>query len=548
MEHTRRSILLCLIVLTAAAAVYQSAINPDKFGFYHDDGIYLTTAKALATNNEYRILSLPGQPRETKYPILFPLALSALWRLYPDFPANIAPFAAFSALCMLAFLAISTAYFVKQNLVSKTGALLILVFAAFNWRTTVLATSILSEGLYAAISISALWLTESLDKKQTACRSFALGILLPLAVLTRVSGLALLTAIIFCAFYRKRFRRVWIPALLGISAAAGWFWWCSMHTTSLISPYEAYYTSYFRDWTTMLGAGASGFAQSWFGAFGLTVGKNVFGLLVNMPMLCLGVGTHWYSGLGNIELFFATILGLVVWILLIGGFFRTLPLANGYLHAYFLTYICLHIIWPYGLYDRFLIPLLPIILLFIIAQITHMWHMLKQEMHARIVFARPALFVFAFVALPSMALLAVYGSARGLYEQMITSKKQYALKARQDKELAGWIRLHSNKSDIIACYRDPIYYLYSDRRAIRLPAPLQTESFERTADQLFRFVDETKIKYLVQTSSDYELEANADQKRGLLEALLKFYPRWFIPVFSAQSGTGMIYEIQKSLR
>ena len=38
-----------------------------------------TTARSLAEGHGYRIISLPGSPPQTKYPILFPHLLSLPW-------------------------------------------------------------------------------------------------------------------------------------------------------------------------------------------------------------------------------------------------------------------------------------------------------------------------------------------------------------------------------------------------------------------------------------------------------------------------------------
>ena len=55
--------------------VYVFAWLAPSVGLYHDDGIYLVTAKALAEGQGYRIISLPTVIPQSKYPFLFPLAL-----------------------------------------------------------------------------------------------------------------------------------------------------------------------------------------------------------------------------------------------------------------------------------------------------------------------------------------------------------------------------------------------------------------------------------------------------------------------------------------
>src|SRR5438128_7525740 len=83
----------------ALAAVYLIALRTPAAGIFHDDGVYLVTAKALATGQGYRIASLPGEIFQTKYPPLFPLLLAAAWKLYPRFPDNVAVLKCAPLLC-----------------------------------------------------------------------------------------------------------------------------------------------------------------------------------------------------------------------------------------------------------------------------------------------------------------------------------------------------------------------------------------------------------------------------------------------------------------
>src|SRR5262249_60220296 len=94
----------------AAAVMYLTIVNADRFGGFHDDGIYVTTAKALASGNGYRIISLPGEPAETKYPPLYPFLLSLVWRAKPNFPQNLWPMICLSVAPTLGFRAIGSKY------------------------------------------------------------------------------------------------------------------------------------------------------------------------------------------------------------------------------------------------------------------------------------------------------------------------------------------------------------------------------------------------------------------------------------------------------
>src|SRR6185437_4105263 len=79
---------------TVAAAVillciYAAVWATPAAGLVHDDGIYIATAKAMASGDGYVMPNLPGSPLQTKFPPLFSFLLSVLWRLNPNFPDNV---------------------------------------------------------------------------------------------------------------------------------------------------------------------------------------------------------------------------------------------------------------------------------------------------------------------------------------------------------------------------------------------------------------------------------------------------------------------------
>jgi hypothetical protein len=76
-----------LLALALSALAFFSA--PNIIGLFHDDGIYAVVAKAISEGKGYRIISLPGDPYQTKYPFLYSYLLSWAWSLNPEFPDNI---------------------------------------------------------------------------------------------------------------------------------------------------------------------------------------------------------------------------------------------------------------------------------------------------------------------------------------------------------------------------------------------------------------------------------------------------------------------------
>ncbi len=71
-------LLTLLVLLTGGYQMVQGVC-----GVYHDDGIYVSTAQALAEGQGYRLINLPGSPAQSKFPILYPALLAVVWRLWP---------------------------------------------------------------------------------------------------------------------------------------------------------------------------------------------------------------------------------------------------------------------------------------------------------------------------------------------------------------------------------------------------------------------------------------------------------------------------------
>ena len=78
----QRSVFLGLAAgVVAFLAVAKLCWSPDWFGQFHDDSIYLSSAKALAAGQGYIMPSVPGEPAQTKYPLLYPWLLSLIWSI-----------------------------------------------------------------------------------------------------------------------------------------------------------------------------------------------------------------------------------------------------------------------------------------------------------------------------------------------------------------------------------------------------------------------------------------------------------------------------------
>jgi hypothetical protein len=207
---------------------------PAIVGTYVDDGVYLCTAKSLAEGHGYRHVELPGEPHQTKYPVLYPLVLALVWRLFPQFPQNVhavqvVNIAFWTLGLWLAYRLMRREWRMPAYLAGP-GVILALV----NPGAISLLRTAMSEPLYLLLSMAALLWANS-DSAAPAVitpghRSVGRILLAALAAagayLTRSIGLAVIMAGVAGALLRRR----WMAALgtLGVAALAigGWQLWC----------------------------------------------------------------------------------------------------------------------------------------------------------------------------------------------------------------------------------------------------------------------------------------------------------------------------------
>ncbi len=195
--------------------------SPDNFGAFHDDSIYLSSARALAEGRGAVLPSVPGDPAQTKYPPLYPWMLSLIWRVWPVFPDNlIAGFWA-SALAGCVFLA-GCFFLFRQLGLADPACLGLTAVCAAHPLTLVLSTSLLSDMPFMALGIWACvgaWAVLAKDDETSgnSGRWWFVVAAIGLAVATRSVGIGVAFGIGAFALLRGRTWRG--PAAAGCGLA-----------------------------------------------------------------------------------------------------------------------------------------------------------------------------------------------------------------------------------------------------------------------------------------------------------------------------------------
>jgi hypothetical protein len=200
------------------------AWRTDAVGLFHDDGIYLITARALAEGRGYVIDSLPAAIPQTKYPVLFPALLAALWKLDGAFPGNLALLKALPLLCGIMWLGL-TWWLLRRWEVRGEIALGSVVLTGACGFVVFLSTSLLSETLFAlcaaiAVGCFAEYERSSGGKWLAGAAAAALA-----AYHTRSIGVALLAAGLLMLLIRRRWKHAAVYAVGVLAGILPWMIW-----------------------------------------------------------------------------------------------------------------------------------------------------------------------------------------------------------------------------------------------------------------------------------------------------------------------------------
>ena len=533
--------MVIVVVLAVAFLMQLPLITPSRLGETYDDTFYVTAGKSLATGEGYRNINLPEATAQILVPPFYPLLLSLIWRVYPRFPDNLTWMMLLSVLAMLGFLWLTWRYLVKEQYETHWQAAAVVTLAALNWRMMSLATSIISDVVFAFLTVAALHLAERYEKERGAWITVASGGAAGLVVLTRTSGLVLLAAVAFYYILRRKWRKALLPIGVGVVFVAGWLGWCYLNTTG--GEGVAHYASYLRGINVTLGKLQALNQTSTLAAQLKIIETNAVGLiLVWAPLQSLGLRS-------NIPAFLLIPIILLFLVLAVAGFIRGARKRIRLLHVYFLFYLALHVVVPSHSYERYLIPIVPFFLYFVIGELSTLFSTLKGELiTSASVFTKAvsAVVVLAIVAVVSPAL---YSNARGIY-LTLTAKRQ-TVAASEDAHTVDWIKRNTDPSDVLVCFSDMKYYLLTGRKAVRsVPVPILDitvyQNFEPDprdlVDVFLGIVGENRGRYFVNDPTDFKVQAPAYGKS--VEEYVEQHPAEFVPVFQSPEGRIKVYRIE----
>ncbi len=409
-------------------AAYAIGWRAPAVGTFHDDGVYLVTAKALAEGKGYRIISLPEAIPQTKYPVLFPLVLAALWKLDPEFPGNLWWLKLAPLFAAAAWLWVSYRLLRQEGVGVAPATGIVLLAAASPW-VVYLSTALLAETLFAFLATAAVMLVRRIEQGSAGRWCWlAAAVLAAGAFHTRTAGIAIVIAAPV-VLWLKQYRRESVGfAVCAVILCAPWVLWSAAQQLPQTDPY--YTKANYLGWNIVLNF-------TWPQKAFILFQNSVIVLL--SPMKLAGLPATGPLALP------AGIAGALALI----GLLRTGRTA---ITGFVLCYLALVCCWAWHP-GRLLVPLLPLLL-------WGGWRILERL---------PARSRIAAATITAATVLGSLGAA-----SIRTHRLGDPLPALDDGDswagqvqLFQWTKQHTPKEAILAGNLDPLYFLMTGRKAVR---------------------------------------------------------------------------------
>lgn len=534
------SALLSALFLQKSIEIYVSFA-----GMYHDDAIYLTTAKALASGEGFRILSLPGQPFQTKYPVGFPLLLAPAWWVSHELKSVTMVLSVVLAVIALSTYALAVAYLIETRKITHGMGWVIFSACCLNTMFHDFAPMVMSDFPAAFFSVVVLCVTEVLARRAIGLKqSIMLGVLMAVPIYMRVQGLATALACLGYLFLKGKAKAVKVAGALTFVLLLPQLFW-QLCLQKAIPEHLGYYGSYGQLYRT-----APDFtklpviASEHFNMIGFAQLEICFPFFRTIPYDKLDVVSYIlymaFSGVIGFLMLFAAVREVAIRRTLIGFF------------LWFTGTIL--VFWPARTEWRHVLPFLPFT--YYIAFLTFRFIARKCKPHD------PLLrLVYTKICAAAAVLFSTYLVGGALWES-VTSTAFYGKGLAQasglnsvselDAELASaydWLRRSTPASAVIICNNDPLTYLKTGRKAV-FPSRLEAWRFSEKKlideDSLLQMIREANADYVMVEPMYRSIGVGTEQSVASAKAVFEKHPGLLRFVFASPHGLVNIFEIDRT--
>ncbi len=525
--------------------VYLAQLHPTNwFGRYNDNASYFSSAKSLAEGRGYVVPSLPGTPRQTKYPVLYPLLLASAWKIDAAFPSNL-PFAiGLTAFFSCWFLVASFELLRKLKGVGDWPALVIVALTAFEPHYVLFSGSILSDLPFMALAITAAIVADrALRRDAPPALAGLAGMLAGLSFMMRSIAEAVIAGIFLAAIFRRCFRQA-VALCLGTAPFVVLSLWFSRPQTPTDPRLAAINLP---GWRQTLA-----YDTSYLNMWRISVPNfHVFCLLLrnNLQAAFLGPGSYLVAPTLSIGIGLAVNgIGAVIGFLTIAGILRQARSQEWKpFHFIFVCYVAVVLVWNYPLMDRFLLLLLPFFLMGIGVETRYLIRVATATLRPGSPATERMIAVLLVSVMAGFAGIAARNLVDGFRPQLRSLAVQHAELVKQRTPVYEWIRGQTTPESVIVAPEDTLLYLYADRQSV-VPIALSTEwvyTGDRTSlERDLRHITDTAVAtgacyWLVSPNDSDKLDFPTSEASDRIAELTSGLPE----VSSSADRTVRLYDI-----
>ena len=462
----------CLIASVAllAMACQGDFTSPPRY----DGAGYAVLAQSLAEGTGYRSIDQPDRPRHAHFPPGYPALLALTWRVTGP-SARVAH--GVSAICTLGATLAAWSWF--RRMYSRKVAFLLGLSLAVNWVWARTGTGIQSEPLYELLGQVTILVALRTASTGGPIRMLLLGGLMAACLLTRHIAIGLIAAVLLDLCLRRRWWTALAVAVVTLALIAPWLVWLSLAVDQQKS--QAH----------LLLEGSPGLLVR-------AVSQGIFYLQripdqITGPLVEVATVIRPGTGMAGVANFWALSASAVVIVGLILAVSRPMLRLAGLISLLTLELL---LAWPYTEAGRFLIPLIPCLLVGAVEGLTRLVQRsaraLRWDIPRRRVSFAAALLILA-VSLPYSCYSVLSGRARG---------RDAA--AHQDFDSAcEWLIRHASRPGPILTRHPGEVFLATGRQALEVSTSERAGERDDQADAIERTIARYGVAYLLLDADRY---------------------------------------------
>ncbi len=518
--------VVAAVVAATVLIVTAVAREPIGAGIYYDDGAYLALGRSLANGGGYVYSNLPGSVPGVKYPPVYPVVLSAGWRVFGLYPENLAVLKLLNALFWAVAAGGSFLLFAGRRRRRVLAAGAVTLFAFLTVPSMSIATVLMAEPLFLSICVASLllagaaarqWGAEPADTSPGGeiGRAVGLGLLGAMAFLTRSVGLSLMVALLLPLLLQRRWRNAGIAAVSAGVPSIAWLVWTRAHRGGVPESVAGQYGSY-GDW------------------FGRSLDDGVFTRLreivvanwspfvETLQLVWVPGARGWALGLILLALGGATVFGL-------RGVWRRNPA----LALFPFAYLALVFVWPYEPY-RFYYAIVPLLTLLVFEGLWATAAKIRADL------PRWGVPIAAITGLVFTANALTY-HGRGHALRSWTTPQ--TIPARAYAPLNHWIRENTQPDAVIASALDPYVHWETGRLAVPSWRFLADDygRYDRSPEVLAAGLDSAIIRF---GARHVALILGENKAARTLEAFVRLYPERALKLVETEGpAVGVVYAL-----